>query len=65
MAVIRTQFSLRLDPIVYAKLKKIAKEDNRSVSNLIDYIIKQCINEYESKNGDIVLSEKDIYGSDI
>lgn len=65
MAVIRTQFSLRLDPIVYAKLKKIAKEDNRSVSNLIDYIIKQYINEYESKNGDIVLSEKDIYGSDI
>ena len=65
MAVIRTQFSLRLDPIVYAKLKKIAKEDNRSVSNLIDYIIKQCINEYESKNGDIVLSEIDIYGNDI
>ena len=51
MAVIRTQFSLRLEPIVYAKLKKIAKKDNRSVSNLIDYIIKQSIDEYESKNG--------------
>lgn len=65
MAVIRTQFSLRLEPIVYAKLKKIAKKDNRSVSNLIDYIIKQSIDEYESKNGNIELSDKDIYGKDI
>lgn len=61
MAVVKIQFSLRIDPEVYAKLKKIAKKDTRSVSNLIDNLIMRKIDDYESKYGEIILSEEDIY----
>lgn len=61
MATLKTQFSLRLDPIIYAKLKIISKVENRSVSNMIDFIIKQTIKKYENEKGIIHLTEDDIY----
>ena len=61
MAVIKIQFSLRINPEIYAKLKIIAKKDTRSVSNLIDYLIMQKIAAYECKNGKIELTDEDIY----
>ncbi len=35
MAVIRTQFTLRLDPITHVKIKKIAVEESRTMNNMI------------------------------
>ncbi|MDO4301763.1 MAG: hypothetical protein Q4D26_10280 [Clostridia bacterium] len=61
MAVVKIQFSLRIDPVIYAKLKVIAKKDTRSVSNLIDYLIIQKIMSYERENGEIELTDEDIY----
>lgn len=61
MAVIKTQFTLRLDPVVHAKIKKIADEDNRSLTNMIEYVIKQKIKSYEKENGEIKLTDEDIY----
>lgn len=61
MAVIKTQISMRLDPIILAKMRKIAEEDNRSVANMIEYIIKQEIKSYELENGEIELTEEEIY----
>lgn len=61
MAVIKIQFSLRINPEIYAKLKIIAKKDTRSVSNLIDYLIMQKIAAYECENGEIELTDEDIY----
>ena len=56
MAVIKIQFSLRIDSEVYGKLKKIAKKDTRSVSNLIESLIMQKIDDFENKNGEIKLT---------
>lgn len=61
MAVIKIQMSMRLEPIILAKIRKIAEEDNRSVANMIEYIIKQEIKSYESENGEIELTEEEIY----
>lgn len=61
MAVDKIQFTLRLNPIIYAKIKKIAKEDNRSISNMLEYVIIKYIKSYENKNGEIKLTDYDIY----
>lgn len=61
MAVIKTQMSMRLEPIILAKIRKIAEEDNRSAANMIEYLIKQEIKNYELENGEIELTEEEIY----
>ena len=58
MAVIKTQFTLRLNPIDHAKIKKIAEIENRSMTNMIETLIKQKIKQYESRNGEIPVSRR-------
>ena len=61
MSVIKTQFTLRLDPVIHAKIKKIAAEQSRSMTNMIEYLIKNEISKYEKENGTIDINEDDIY----
>lgn len=61
MAVIKTQFTLRLDVVTHCKIQKIAQEENRSLTNMIDHLIKQEIKRYEKENGEITVTEED-YG---
>ena len=60
MAVIKTQFTLRLNPTDHAKIKKIAEMENRSMTNMIETLVKQKIQQYESQTGEIALSEEDL-----
>lgn len=61
MAVIKIQMSMRLEHIILAKIRKIAEEDNRSAANMIKYLIKQEIKNYELENAEIELTEEEIY----
>lgn len=61
MPVLKIQTTMRLKPVTYTKLKKIAIDDNRSVSNLIEHLINQKIKIYEKENGEILLTEEEIY----
>ena len=61
MAVIRTQFTLRLDPVNHAKIKKIAASESRTMTNMIEYLIKKEIARYESENGEIPVTGDDLY----
>ena len=61
MAVIKTQFTLRLDVVIHCKIKKITQEENRSLTNMIDHLIKREIKCYEKENGEIAVTEED-YG---
>lgn len=61
MAIIKTQFTLRLDPVTHCKIQKIAQQKNRSLTNMIDYLIKKEIKRYENKYGEITVTEEDIY----
>ncbi|MDO4300276.1 MAG: hypothetical protein Q4D26_02655 [Clostridia bacterium] len=61
MSIIKIQTSIRIEPTVLAKIRKIAEEDNRSVANMIEYLIMQKIKSYEYENGEIEATEKEIY----
>lgn len=61
MPVIRTQFTLRLDPINHVKIKKIASEESRTMTNMIEYLIKKEISRYEKENGEIPVSDDELY----
>lgn len=60
MAVIKAQFTLRLDLVTHCKIQKIAQEEHRSLTNMIDHLIKEEIKKYESENGEIIVTEEDI-----
>ena len=62
MAGIKTQFTLRLSLESHAKLKKIAMEEERSMTNMIEYLVKKEIARYERENGPIELTEEDLFG---
>lgn len=61
MAVIKTQFTLRLDLEDHAKIKKIAEKGNRSMSNMIETLVKNEIDKYEKNNGKITLTVNDVF----
>lgn len=42
-----------MDPELHAKLHYIAKYEGRSANGQILYLIRQCIREFESKEGPI------------
>lgn len=50
-------FTFHLDEEVLQKIKVIAKEETRSASNLLEYLCKKCIREFEQKNGEIDLKQ--------
>ena len=54
MPIHKIQTGLRLDEVVYGKLKIIAKQENRSLNNLAEYVIQKYLAEYEAVNGVVV-----------
>ena len=46
MAIIKTSFTLRLNLIDHAQIKKIAESQNRSMTNMIETLVKEKIKEY-------------------
>ena len=61
MAVIKSQFTLRLNLSDHAKIKKIAESENRSMTNMIETLVKNKIQQYEKENGEIPITEEDIF----
>ena len=61
MAANTKPFTLRLHLVEHAKIKKIADLENRSMTNMIETIIKQKIKEFEKENGEIILTDEDLY----
>lgn len=53
MAVSKIQTGLRIDEATYGKLKTISESENRSLNNLVEYILKSYLHDYEKKNGAI------------
>ena len=57
MAKIKIQTGLRLDEDLYAKLKSLADQEGRSLNNLVEYIVRNYVSEYESKFGPLSQSQ--------
>ena len=43
MAVNKIQTGLRINEMTYAKLKTLSAEENRSINNLVEYIIQKYL----------------------
>lgn len=44
---------IEVDPTLHRKLRYIAKYEGRSANGQILYLIRQCIREFEERNGPI------------
>ncbi len=53
MATAKIQTGLRLEEGTYEKLKTLSNLEGRSLNNLVEYIIRQYLSDYEAKNGPI------------
>jgi len=51
----KTPFTFSLDDVYLQKMKVIAKEETRSLSNLLEHLCKQHIARYEKENGEIAI----------
>lgn len=51
MATIKIQTGLRLDEITYGKLKTLSQQEGRTLNNLVEYIVRQYLNQYEKEHG--------------
>ena len=58
MARERHKAILRLDPVVHAKLKYIAQQEDRSINNMIEQILRRYIEDYEKEHGEIPVSQE-------
>ena len=59
MQSLKAQFTFRLDVVDHAKIKKIAAQENRSMTNMIETLVKKEIARYESQNGTITLTDEE------
>ena len=47
----KIQTGLRLEESLYEKLKTLSEIEGRSLNNLMEYIARQYVAEYESQHG--------------
>lgn len=57
----KIQSTIRFDAVDFAKIKKISKYENRSMANMIETLVKKEIARFEKENGEIDLSDEDLY----
>ena len=44
---------IEIEPELHAKLKYIAKYEGRSINAQVLYLVRQCVKEFEAKEGEI------------
>lgn len=57
MATNKSPFTFNMDEIYLNKMRYIAKQETRSLSNLLEHLCKLHIEQYEKTHGEIKLSE--------
>ena len=58
MATDKRQFTMRMQPENFDKIRVVATVNKRSVAMQIELLIEQCIAAYEKEHGPIKLSEE-------
>lgn len=59
MATDKRQFTMRMQPENFDKIRVIAALNKRSMAMQIEYLLEKCIAEYESSHGVINLFENE------
>jgi len=61
MAIRKIQTGLRIHEILYAKIRYLSAKEKRSLNNMIEYVLQQYVEKYEAENGEISVSDEDLY----
>ena len=61
MTTSKTNRPCRLDDELYLKLRVLAEKENRSFNNFVEKILKQVVEDFESKNGTINVDTSSLY----
>lgn len=59
MATNKVQTGLRLNEALYEKVRSIAAREQRSLNNLIEYVMQRYIEDYEQKNGPVQMLDEE------
>ena len=59
MSTDKRQFTMRMQPENFDKIRVISAINKRSMAMQIEYLIEQCIKEYELERGEIVFPESE------
>ena len=55
----KIQTGLRLSETTYGKLRTLSVRENRSLNNLIEYILQQYLEAYEADHGPLSVFSED------
>ena len=61
MATNKVQTGIRFEAEMLAKIAYIAKKNRRSLNAQLEFLAQKCIEEYESKNDEIEISDDEKY----
>ena len=50
---------IEIDPQIHHKLKYVAKFEGRSINGQVLYLIRKCIQEFESREGEILCEKQE------
>lgn len=50
-------YTLRIDEEIHEKMKKIAKEQMRSLNSQLEYVMKEFVKSWEKEHGKVVVKE--------
>ena len=54
MAVSKVQTGLRMEETLYEKVLALSKIEGRSLNNLVEYITRRYVEDYEAHNGPLL-----------
>ncbi|ACM61079.1 ParD-like antitoxin of type II ParDE toxin-antitoxin system [Caldicellulosiruptor bescii] len=58
MADYKKAYTLRIDETLLDKIRVIAEKNKRSINAQIEYLIQQCVEEFEAEHGEIKIEEE-------
>ena len=61
MATNKIQTGLRINENTYVKIRYLCAKEQRSLNNLIEYVLQQYVEQYEEENGPISVQTDDLY----
>lgn len=61
MATNKIQTGIRFEPELLYKITYVAKSNKRSLNAQLEYLAQLCVKEYETANGQIPVTDEDIY----
>ena len=61
MATNKIQTGIRFEPQLLYKITQVAKNNKRSLNAQLEFLAQCCVEEYEDKNGKIIIDENELY----